>query len=342
MEIDSRDRALLEVLGRNCRVPHTVLADLVRLSPNTVSYRIESLERSGIISDYALVLDLRTLGFTRHHLLLRLSCSSDKIHDLCKKLSKSPSVVWVASYVGTYDVQIIADSHAAYSLNSVIDELFSILDHQVSDYAVFTDDCDVEFKQLPPELQQNVKFDKNDDGSFSHILSDLSYPAPRKFKEFYLRRGDIELLKALANDPRSSLTDLSDSVDLDRQTVRRRIERLIKERVILNLGAVIDTSKLDYITYHFLFRLNQGTPYDKVREVFSGEPSIYYAGTNIGSYDLSAYIYARNPEELGAIIQKIRTQLGGAILRYDLLIVEKWHYWKQLSRRMVSILSSEN
>ena len=128
MDINQRDSAILNILGRNCRVPYTVLADVVRLSPNSVRYRVEALEEQGVIGDYALVIDLRPLGFTRHHVLLRLGCSADRIHEVCKKLATCPSSVWVASYVGAYDVQIIVDSHSTFSLNNILKELFALAD----------------------------------------------------------------------------------------------------------------------------------------------------------------------------------------------------------------------
>ena len=96
--------------------------------------------------------------------------------------------------------------------------------------------------------------------SFSHLMSEASYPAPKEYKSFDLRKGDVAILEQLAENPRISLVELSNVVDLDRQTVRKRIERLVKNNVILNMGAVIDASKLDYINISLSFPLKTGHP----------------------------------------------------------------------------------
>ena len=142
----------------------------------------------------------------------------------------------------------------------------------------------------------------------------------------------------LASNPRSGLTDLAQKVDCDRQTVRRRILKLISQKVILNFGIGINHEMLGYVAYHLLFRLKPNTPKALLEKVFRGSKQFFYTGLVVGAYDLSVYLYAKSPAELAAVIKNIRNSFGHYIVNYDLLIWERVHFWKQFSSAAAEVL----
>lgn len=62
-ELDKIDRAILNLLQENARMPLKVIADRVFLSSPAVSARIEALEKSGIIEGYHAQIKLDALGY---------------------------------------------------------------------------------------------------------------------------------------------------------------------------------------------------------------------------------------------------------------------------------------
>ncbi len=50
--MDSIDRAIIELLRRNCRLTNTELADLVGLTPSPCLRRVKRLEEDGVIRGY--------------------------------------------------------------------------------------------------------------------------------------------------------------------------------------------------------------------------------------------------------------------------------------------------
>ena len=64
-EINIKDRKILFELSRNCRLPTTQLAKRVGLSQQGITYRINRLIKTGIISDFITEIDLRKIGYER-------------------------------------------------------------------------------------------------------------------------------------------------------------------------------------------------------------------------------------------------------------------------------------
>ena len=62
VELDTTDRRILEVLQRDARIPNTLLADEVGLTPAPCLRRVRRLEESGVIARYAALLDAPKLG----------------------------------------------------------------------------------------------------------------------------------------------------------------------------------------------------------------------------------------------------------------------------------------
>lgn len=61
-ELDEKDRAILRLLQQNARMTVKEIAEAVHLSPTPVHERIRRLESSGIIRQYAALLDPAQLG----------------------------------------------------------------------------------------------------------------------------------------------------------------------------------------------------------------------------------------------------------------------------------------
>jgi Lrp/AsnC family transcriptional regulator, leucine-responsive regulatory protein len=60
--VDNIDRAILEALQVNGRIPNNELADRVGLSPSPCLRRVRQLEEDGVITGYTALLDRRRIG----------------------------------------------------------------------------------------------------------------------------------------------------------------------------------------------------------------------------------------------------------------------------------------
>ena len=332
MKVDKQHLQILEILAQNCRVSHAEIARTLRVSKDTVSYRVRQLEESGLLMDYVLFVDARKLGFTRYHILIQFENTPTKLHNLCQKLAKYDYVMWTNSFIGRYDIQIIVDATDGFHLNQIREELFAIIcTSKIKNYKILTHLADLEFTQLNPVLDFGTSFNKKSDQSFSTELTTRSFPVGLEFETILIDALDIEILRSLADSPNASIISIAEKVGCERQTVKRHIHRLIKQKVILSFGGIPNLAQLGFVTYYLLVRLEQETPLKEMKKPFLELNNIFYAGRTIGDYDMILYLNARNPKELNDSIQLFRNKLRDRILSYDLLVQDQVQYWRQFT-----------
>ncbi len=326
--MDKKDLQILEIMAQNCRVPHTTIAQALNISKDTVAYKIKQLEKSSMIDQYLLFVDARRLGFTRYHILMQFQDIENK-QEVYDKLKTHKSVMWINTFIGKYDIQIIVDATDGFHLNTIRKELFELCDNKVKDYIILTHLLDLEFTQLNPVLDLRTTFNKKLDHSFSSILTTRNFPVGEKFKRYNPSKKEVEILKSLADDPRKSLTEMSKEIHIDRQTIKKGIINLIENKIILNFGGIPNLSKQGFVTYYLLVRVVQDTPLEILKRPFQKLRNIFYAGRMIGDYDMILYLNASNPEELNESIALFRKEIEKYIVNYDLLVQDKIHYWRQ-------------
>jgi DNA-binding Lrp family transcriptional regulator len=329
--VDKKDKQILEILAQNCRIAHTTLGAALGVSKDTIEYRIQRLEREELLKQFVLFIDARKLGFTRYHLLLSLEAPIGDLAAVCQKFSTHPYVMWVNTFVGRFDVQIIVDARNSFHLNEIRSELFAGSSHKIRDYRILTHLADLEFTQLNPILDLKTDFERKADHSFSDVLTTRRFPVAAEFKTHPLAKGDAAILNALANDPRMSISEISQAAGLDRVTTRRHILSLIKNGIILNFGGIPNLARLGFVTYYLLVRVAQDTPSKILTRPFARLRNIFYAGRMIGDYDMILYLNARTPEELHQSIALFKNELRSHIIHYDLLVQERVHHWRQFT-----------
>lgn len=332
MKLDRTNLKILEILAQNCRVTDATLSRALSVSKDTTAYRIRQLQDSGVIKQYVLFVDARKLGFTRYHILLQFEAGKLPGPDILKRLSAHPFVMWINTFVGRFDLQIIMDAKDGFHLNSIREELFSICQQKIKHYSVMTHLFDLEFTQLNPVLNFGTSFDKSDPQTFGPEITRRNFPVSSSFKRVSIDRSENEILRYLADDPTVSISELAEKIGLERVTVRKKIERLVNEKVILNFGAIPDLTSLGFITYYLLIRLSQGIPEKTLKKPFESLRNIFYSGFMLGDYDMIAYLNARNPSELHESIGKFRQDLGPHIVNFDLLVQERVISWRQYTQ----------
>ena len=329
--MEALDLGILEVIAQNARISDAGIGRALRISEDAVRYRLDAMERSKLIRNYQLFIDSRVLGFTRYHLLIALQPGKRSIKGIGEKVSQQPFVMWVNSFVGQYDLQVIIDAADAHHLNQICQKLFKACQGRIRDYIVLTCLHDLEFTNLNPTFEKGLKFERKADASFADILTKRSFPAGPKFKQFQPNRLEIQILRVLAEDPRMALVDIGRRLDCDRQTVRSRVRGLIKAGVITNIGAVVDTARMGYVTYYLLIRLDHRASEVALGETFHKLKNIFYAGRVIGDYDLIVYLNARTPQELASSMATLRGVIGNNIAEMNLLVQEELYFWRHFT-----------
>jgi DNA-binding Lrp family transcriptional regulator len=339
--MDKKDLQIIEILAQNCRIPHTTIAQALKISKDSVSYRIKNLEKSNDIQKYILFIDSRKLGFTRYHLLLKFDASTIDRKKVLEKVSEHTFVMWINSFIGRYDVQIIVDATDGFHLNKIREEIFKVCNNKIKEYSILTHLFDLKFTQLNPILDLKTNFKKKANHSFSSTLAKRDFPVRKEFERYAPTKSEIEILNVLAKNPQESLVQIGRELQIDRDTVKKKISNLIEHNIILSFGGIPNLSKQGFVTYYLLVRLEQETPLEVLKKPFTKLQNIFYAGKMIGDYDMVIYLNARNPQELNTSIELFKAEIGKYIIHYDLLVQDEVHHWKQFTTGIYEYLLNE-
>lgn len=336
--MDKKDLQIMEIMAQNCRVPHKTIAQALHVSKDTITYKIKRLEKTNYLKQYVLFIDARKLGFTRYHILLKFDAGIKDKQVIYNKITKHPYVMWLNSFIGRFDIQIIIDATDGFHLNIIREELFALCDHKIKEYIILTHLSDLEFTQLNPVLDLGTTFQKKLDHSFSSVLTTRKFPVSYYFEKYIPTAIEANILKLLADNPKQPLIEIGRKLNIDRNTVKKRILHLIEKKIILNFGGIPNLSKQGFVTYYLLVRIEQETPLEILKKPFVKLQNIFYAGRMMGDYDIILYLNARNPEELNSSIELFKSEIEDYISHYDLLVQDKIHYWRQFTSGIYTAL----
>ena len=118
---------------------------------------------------------------------------------------------------------------------------------------------------------------------------------------------DLMIIRELQSDPQQPQADIAKKLGAGETTVRRRLKRLLDERII-RIVAVADPRALGYNVRAMIgIKVQPGT-IDAVADKLASYANVHYALMTTGPYDLVAWAVFRDTDELSGFI---RRELGG-------------------------------
>src|SRR3989344_979862 len=108
MNLDKKDRDLLAELDSNSRQTYLQIGKKLRLSKDTVKYRIERLEKTGIIEGYYAEINTKQLGYTIYRFYLKLQdLDANKKKALIDWLAQRREKFFIAEVIGPWDLSVL-------------------------------------------------------------------------------------------------------------------------------------------------------------------------------------------------------------------------------------------
>lgn len=104
--LDELDRGILQELNIDARRSHREIAHRLKVSPTTVSSRIERLERQGVIRGYVPLLDDEALGWDLAA-TIGIRISKGKLREVEERLAKDPRAYAIYDVTGDFDALLI-------------------------------------------------------------------------------------------------------------------------------------------------------------------------------------------------------------------------------------------
>jgi len=136
VEYDDKDFRIIKEYSNNVRTPLIRLAEKLKLSLNTIRYRIKAMEDSKIIVGYKLNLNLEVLGYEGYRVDLHLISTkrNNEIYNYCKQ---HRNIYQIMKSIGGSDFEMSVIAKNLYELVKIIDELKEKFKEVVNDYEYF-------------------------------------------------------------------------------------------------------------------------------------------------------------------------------------------------------------
>ncbi len=125
-KVDEIDKKILYLLLENSRISYVDIGKEVKLSRVAVKSRIDNLEKSGIIENYTIDMNLRKVG-REIAVFFDIEADPRKLYEIGKTLAKKDNVTDIYQMTGTGSLHMHALLNKDDELNDFLEkELYSI------------------------------------------------------------------------------------------------------------------------------------------------------------------------------------------------------------------------
>ncbi len=121
MELDTRDKLLLELLQKNSRESLTNLAKKINLSIDSTHKRLKKLKQKGIINRFGIYIDPKALGYDLvANIQIKLkNISEEELNSFISFLTAHKNVIELLTTLGEYDLTCVIISKNTGELEQI-------------------------------------------------------------------------------------------------------------------------------------------------------------------------------------------------------------------------------
>jgi DNA-binding Lrp family transcriptional regulator len=122
---------------------------------------------------------------------------------------------------------------------------------------------------------------------------------------------DRRIVALLRENARRSFKDIGDRVNLSAPAVKRRVDRLEREGVILGYTAVVDNHAFGWHAEAFVDLFCEGRmPGEAIKRAAEREPGVVSAHTVAGEASAMLHVMAEDTKDLELALERIRSTDG--------------------------------
>ena len=122
---------------------------------------------------------------------------------------------------------------------------------------------------------------------------------------------DEAIVALLRENARRSFQDIGNHVHLSAPAVKRRVDRLEREGVLLGYTAIVDPEAFGWHAEAFVdLYCDGGMPADAIKRAVEGEPGVVSAHTVAGEASALLHVMAHDTKALELALERIRATPG--------------------------------
>lgn len=124
MEIDEKDRKIINILAENGRAKYTAIAKTVGLSVDATKKRVDALVKAGVIKP-TVILNFDAVGLhAASHVYIKVAPPSEaKYEEFIAYLKKNSRILYVMFMLGEYDIYLVVLAKDTKELGEIKHEI---------------------------------------------------------------------------------------------------------------------------------------------------------------------------------------------------------------------------
>ena len=314
IRLDLKDKKLLYALDRNARATYSDISKRIGVSKQVARYRLNLIEKAGIINTYFTIIDSARLGYTIRKAFIKLQNADEKQEaELIGWLKNNTNVVWLASSDGQFDIS------------------FGMRSNNIEKYTEQLAELDNRFgqlflqRQIAPIVKGQYFYRDyliSKDAGTERELAFGSVPIQPR-----LDQADWKLLVGLAKNARAPVTELAKSVELSPDAITKRIKKLEKSGVIQGYILVLDNAALGQLHYKVMMHLKSVTQkrYDTLLGFCKIHPNIFYVVRTFGVWEFEIDMEVPDVASFRKIMRELKERFSDIIRDYSYISIYKIH-----------------
>jgi DNA-binding Lrp family transcriptional regulator len=309
VKLDAIDRKILAELDKNSRMPTTILAKKVKRSREAVKYRIQQLEKKGVIQGFITSVNPTKLGYYMFKVYLKLENIPEEREKFFQELKENKEIYWMGISDGIFDCvfSILSKNITEYfgKINFLLSRWQNLIMNKIIGVTVDT-------------RQYNKKFFTGDsDGEYVLFGGDVV--------ENNMDEIDLKILNILANDARIPIVELARKVNTSIETVRTRIKRLEEKEIILNYRIAVDFNKLGLEFFKLILYFKNISEKDEklLFEWMRTNPNALYGIRSLAPWEVEFEFVVENYQKFNEIVNDLREKFPNVIRNYEHLVMHR-------------------
>jgi len=316
MEIlDLKDRKILNHLDLDSRQSFRSIGRKVGLSKDVVAARVKKLQERGIIKNFITGINQYKLGYTPIKFYFTYQNITPKIkQEIIDYLVKNPYTQEVHSLEGQCDLCIVCTvKNVASFYNTwinIINEYRDFFSNQIFCVENSSSICNLTFLL-------DEKSDKKEERLIWTISSND--------KKVDIDNLDKKILEFLVLNSRITTLEIAQKLSSTVTTINSRIQKLVKNGVIVGYSVDIDWLKINYYFYKVDIVLKDSKKTLQIMNYIKNNPNFLLRHASIGYVDLELVFLLNNASQLYQIMEDLSLKFPDSIRNYKYFCTVKTH-----------------
>ncbi|MBU0898747.1 MAG: Lrp/AsnC family transcriptional regulator [Nanoarchaeota archaeon] len=307
-DLDVKDKKILFELDKDSRIPLSVLSKKIGISKEVAFHRLNNLVKRGYISRFQAVISTYRFGYQSYKIYLKLQNLTKEIRvQMQDFFMKNEMVYWICNCQGKYDMIV------AYWAKNIRD--FGDFENEIlNKFSNYIQERDITITRK--STQYNRRWFYNDDSK----LVETSFG--EDLEEIKLDKIDIEILRNLADNARIKIVDLANKLNISISTIKYRLKRLEKNKVILGYKYALNSKLLNYekCKAFIYFKNITDTKRKELINYCKSIPNVINIVLTIGSWDVEIGFEVKNFEEYYKIMSDIQEKYSDIVKSYESIL----------------------